>query len=243
MDENIINQIKEAGLEPKEAEIYLAVLGLGRATVLDIAKKSRVKRTTIYQYLDNLIKNRLLLKSVKGKRIFYIAEEPEKLLRVLENKKKKVNAILPELQKLYSVSFHKPKIRFYEGIEGMRTIYDEMTKTSHIIYGVFSADKYWAVFNEDDDKKFFANIREQGGQIKDLVEDTPLGRKHIKGERYKGIGVPKLLPKGFEVAVDLMVAGDKVAMLSLVNLVGVMIENPEIAELQRNFVKFLRKKV
>ena len=40
-----------------------------------------------------------------------------------------------------------------------------------------------------------------------------------------------------------MVAGNKVAMLSLVNLVGVIIENPEIADLQRNFVKFMRRNI
>jgi len=242
-NEKFIDQIKEVGLEPKEAEIYLAILALGKATISDIARNAPVKRTTIYQYIDNLTQKGLLLKSVKGKRIFYVAEDPEKLLKVLDEKKKKISAILPELQKMHSISFHKPKIRFYEGLEGMREIYDEMTKTFHDIYGVFSADKYWAVFNESDDKKFFENIRHHGGHIKDMVEDTPLGRKHIKSGRYKGIGAPKLLPKDFSLAVDMMIAGDKVAMISLTNLVGVIIENPEIADLQRNFVKFLRREI
>lgn len=243
MKENIINQIKEFGLETKQAEIYLAVLSLGRATVSDIAKKSRIKRTTIYQYLDDLVQKTFLLKSSKGKRIFYLAEEPKKLLNILENRKNKIISILPELQKIYSISFQKPQIRFYEGIEGMRIIYDEMTKTSDTIYGVFSVDKYWTIFNKDDDKKFFENIRQHNGQIKDLVEDTLLGRKHIKENRYKEYCASKLLPSNFKLGVDMLVAENKVAMISLVNLVGVIIENLEIADLQRNFVKFMRKEL
>src|SRR3989339_1834872 len=145
MKEEIINQIREAGLEPKEAKIYLAVLELGKATITDVAKKSKVKRTTIYEYLDNLVEMGLVGKTVKGKRIFYIAEDPKKLIYILENKKKKVALALPALQEIFSASFSRPKVRFYEGIEGMRNIYNEMTKTSQIIYGAFGADRYFGV--------------------------------------------------------------------------------------------------
>lgn len=241
MKEEIINQIREVGLELKEAKIYLAVLELGKATITDIAKKSKVKRTTAYEYLNSLVEAGLLGKAVKGKRIFYVAEDPKKLISILENKKKKVATALPALQEIFSASFSKPKVRFYEGIEGMKNIYNEMTKTSQIIYGAFSADRYFGVFREEDNENFFQNIRENGGQIKDLIEDTPLGRSHAKGNFYKDIGSSKILPKNFKLSVDLIIAGDKVAMISLVNLVGVIIENPEIAELQRNFVKFMRK--
>ncbi len=243
MKKDIADQIKEAGLKPKEAEIYLAILHLGEATVSDIAKKSKVKRTTIYEYTDELVRKGLLYKTVRGKRIFYAAENPDRLIRVLENKKKKIDSILPDLQKIYGASFyvHKPQIRFYEGIEGIRTIYKEISTTSYTIYGVFSVDKYFSVFTNKDSEEFFGNIRRNGGQIKDLIEDTPLGRKYMKSHFYNGIGFPKLLPKDFKLAVDLIVAGDKVAMISLVNLVGVIIENPEIAELQRTFLKFMRR--
>ncbi|HBT74728.1 TPA: hypothetical protein DEB29_01825, partial [Candidatus Wolfebacteria bacterium] len=60
---------------------------------------------------------------------------------------------------------------------------------------------------------------------------------------YKKIGKAKTLPEQFDVPVDLMVAGDKVSMISYANLVGVIIENPEIAELQRTLIKFIRRSV
>lgn len=238
--EDIARNLIEAGFEPKEVEIYLAVLSLGKATVTDIARKSGVKRTTVYEYLDDLVRKNLVHKTSQGKRIMYLAENPEKIGKLLDYRKKHFEKILPDLKSVFARSSHKPQIRFYEGIEGMRAIYDEMTKTSQTIYGAFAADKYFSVFNEKDNKKFFENIRESGGQIKDLIEDTPAGRKHAKSDNYKDIGHPKILPEDFKLSVDIMIAGDKVAMISLVNLIGIVIENPEIAELQRNFIKFIR---
>lgn len=243
MQDNLEKHLKEAGFEKKEAEIYLAVLELGNATVSDISRKAGIKRTTIYEYLEKLLGESLIHKTVKGKRVYYAAENPDKLVKILEKRKRKISSILPQLQGFFDVSRHKPQVRFYEGIEGLRTIYDEMTKTSQTIYGVFSADKYFSIFNEEDNERFFRNIREHGGQIKDIIENSSAGRKHAKSKFYAGIGTPKILPKDFQLSVDLMVAGDKVAMLSLVNLAGVIIENPEIAELQRNFIKFLRRNI
>lgn len=243
MAEVFLNNFVKAGFEPKEADVYLAVLQLGKATVSDIARKSKIKRTTVYEYIDKLTSENLLHKTVKGKRIFYIAENPNHLSKLLENRKKKIIEIIPKLEDIYHAASHKPQIRFYEGIEGIREVYREMTKTSQIVYGVFSVDKYYTVFNDKDNEEFFKNIRESGGQIKDLIENSPLGKKHVKGHWYKEIGTPKMLPKDFNLAVDLMVVGDKVAMISLVNLIGVVVENREIADLQRNFIKFMRRNI
>ncbi len=238
--DKLLENLIETGLEPKEAQIYLAVLHLGKATIADAARKSKVKRMTVYQHIDDLLQKNLVHKTAEGKRIFYVAESPEKIGKILDRKKKHFEKILPDLKSVFARSSHKPQVRFYEG---MRAIYDEMTKTSQTIYGAFSAERYFKVFNEDDNEKFFTNIRQSGGQIKDLIEDSPIGRKHAKSQWYKDLGTPKILPEDFKLSVDIMIAGNKVAMISLVNLIGVVIENPEIAELQRNFVKFIRRKI
>lgn len=244
MQEDLLKSLIEVGLEPKEAEIYLAILHLGKATIADVARKSKIKRMTVYQYIDGLVHKNLLHKTVQGKRVIYVAEDPEKIIKILERRKKHFEKFLPDLKSIYSHASHKPRIRFYEGIEGLREIYDEMTKTSQIVYGAFSQDKYEQVFNQADTDKFYENLKEGGGMIKDLVENTENGRQNVKelGVR-KGLRQAKLLPKDFSLSVDLLVAGNKVAMMSFINLIGIVIENPEIADLQRNFIKFMRKNI
>jgi len=53
-----MNQLNETllqmGLNEKEAKVYLACLELGGATIAEIAEKSGVKRTSIYNFLEEL---------------------------------------------------------------------------------------------------------------------------------------------------------------------------------------------
>ena len=60
------------GLNKKEAKLYLASLELGPATVNKLAKKSRLKRTTIYSLIDSL-GARGIIKEVRrrGKKYFF----------------------------------------------------------------------------------------------------------------------------------------------------------------------------
>lgn len=237
--EDLVKQLEQLGLQEKEAGIYTAILMLGQGDISDISRKSGVRRTTVYQYLGDLEKKRLVAKTVRGKRTEYIPEKPERIVKMLESKRKQAEKILPELQSLFSRSSGRPNVRFYEGKEGMREIYREMTKTSQTLWAVFSADAYNKVFSVRDGDEFIANIKERGGILKDLVEDTPEGREYVKMDLNKGFGGSKLLPENFEITSDVLVAGDKLAMNSMTRLVGVIVENPEIAEMQRNFIKFL----
>ncbi len=241
--EKITNMLKSLGLTDHEAKIYLAVLRRGKANVTDIAKESRINRTALYLYLDNLLKQDLLQKTFKGKRIYYIPKNPNKLLTILERRKTKAQEILPMLTQMYNTASEKPVVKFYEGKDGMRSIYREMTKTPQILWSIFSADRYYAAFSQKDGEEFLNNIYESGGQLRDLVENTAEGRKYVKENFTHKIGKSKLLPKDFEFDVDLMVSGNKISMISLTNLVGIVIENKEMAKLQKNFLQFMWRKI
>lgn len=75
--------------------------------------------------------------------------------------------------------------------------------------------------------------------MRDLVQNTPLGREYIK-EKWGGEGsVSKLLPKDLDFSVDLMISGDDVAMISFDSMVAIIIENKGIAQLQESFFKYI----
>ena len=48
------------GLTEKESRVYLALLELGEAGIGEIAKKSAIKRTTLYDVVENLKKSGLV---------------------------------------------------------------------------------------------------------------------------------------------------------------------------------------
>jgi len=119
----LIQNLKQLGLEEKEAEVYLAALELGPASIQSITKKSGVKRSTVYEMLKNLKTKGLVAETTKGKRKLIVASEPEKLKRDMANRERLLNQILPDLNSISNISGLKPKITFYEGREGLREIY------------------------------------------------------------------------------------------------------------------------
>src|SRR3989304_6477797 len=143
--ENIKKKLNDLGLEEKEIDIYLAVLALVKSTVTDISRKTAVKRTTIYEYIDSLLKKGLIYKTIDKKRIYYCANNPQKISGFLEEEEKKIkekktslDAIIPELESLYSASFNKPGISFYEGRGGIKNVYKQILNAHKNVYSIFS---------------------------------------------------------------------------------------------------------
>ncbi|NCA94062.1 MAG: transcriptional regulator TrmB, partial [Sphingobacteriia bacterium] len=109
----------------KKADVYLAVLELGSGTVIEIARKSEIKRTTVYDILLDLEKSGLIYQTTKVNKRLFVAEDPEKLKKKLEEKERVLGEMLPQLRSLYNIKGIKPKIKFYEGKEGLRQVYSD----------------------------------------------------------------------------------------------------------------------
>ncbi len=71
-------------LSDKELSVIKAVDALGNASVLQIAKKSGIRRTTIYNFIDKLVDNNLIgVDIINGARRYF---EPNQNISILEAK-------------------------------------------------------------------------------------------------------------------------------------------------------------
>jgi sugar-specific transcriptional regulator TrmB len=238
---NLAEKLEGAGLDKKEAAVYLAVLEIGPASISDIAKKATIKRPTTYHYIEGLAKRGLIYKTSRGKRTLYNADDPQKLATVLEEKKRNIEKLIPELQSLYLSAPKQPRIKFYEGKEGIMTVYEEIFNTTQIIYAVFSPEKFFEVFTKEEDKRFSEILKTAGGRIHNLLELSEKAKEFVKYDYYKGIERSKFLPEDIKFSTDILIAGDKVAMISFQNLTAVIIQNEEIADTLRVLLKFIWK--
>ena len=130
--------LAELDLQDKEPEVYIALLktpGAQPASV--IANRASLNRTTTYKALIRLVKKGLVTKTQRQGVICFFAEDPDQRLQSLLSKKRKnldlVNEglmnILPDLQSIQHQELRKPKIRYYEGVEGVRQSYLDMIKS------------------------------------------------------------------------------------------------------------------
>ncbi len=116
----LVGGLLNLGLTQKEAEIYLATLQLGTASVQQIAEKAEVNRTTAYSHIKKLIARGLInTQNYLGKPC-YVAEKPEKLKEFcqqqeqeLARRRSTIENIMPELESLYNLATTRPTVRLY----------------------------------------------------------------------------------------------------------------------------------
>lgn len=120
--------LEKLGFETKEAKLYLALLELGEAGIIDIARKSGLKRTTVYHILDTLKLRGLVSQTKSNKKIRYIAEDPRSIGQEINEKEKLFEKTLPGLMSIANMFEKKPVIKYYEGLNGIKEAYrDELT--------------------------------------------------------------------------------------------------------------------
>lgn len=244
--EKIREKLAELGLKSRDIDVYLAVLSLGKSTISSVAKRAKVKRTTVYQHIEKLLEERLIYKDVDRKRSLYCAENPGKILNILEDRKKsierqkiKFEKIIPELQSLYSSSFNKPNVGFYEGKDGLKSIYKEILATHKNVYSIFSPKSFFRLFSFEENHELLMRLYENGGILHNLVEKSDKAIERLKKKEYNHFVKNKILPANFEFTTDLLVTDNKLALISFTNLVGVIIEDKSIAELQQKMFKYI----
>ncbi len=124
-----IKELEKIGIDGKKAKVYLAVLELGKASIIQIAKKTLIKRTTVYDIVLDLINTGYLTEIKMGVKRVFIAEDPEVLRNIFEQRLDDVKQIIPALSQIYSNVTPKPKFKFYNGINGVRHIMEESLNT------------------------------------------------------------------------------------------------------------------
>jgi len=242
-EQELISHIEEIGLSNKEAKVYVACLKTGPSPVQRIADQSGIKRVTTYVILESLVGLGLVSQSIKGKKTYFIAEEPSNLSRLLEKrelelKDQKANfqQVLPELLSLKSIPKESPNIKFYDSADGIKTIMNEfLVKGSRgdveEVCGISNLDQLYVFFPEF--RMATSNPQRKKAGIKSRFlytskEGPILGESDNTSNRTS-----RFLPfDKFPMSGDFTIVGNAVMILSLngANPIGITIESPELAQ-------------
>jgi sugar-specific transcriptional regulator TrmB len=239
---NTASTLKRAGLTQKESKVYLASLELGPASISQIAKRARLKRPTVYLVINDLMKRNLIIKIPKGKRLLYHVENPEKITTNLRERLVELEKTVPGLVALYQNSPQKAKVRFYEGREEIKKLFWEAaTSGSKNFICCFSHKSYSRLLTKKENEDLYNFLERKRAKIDDIVEESPGSREYAREKIRRRIGQTKFLPKNFPLKTDCFVWESKVALISYPSQSAVLIEDRDIADTQRNLLKFMWK--
>ncbi|PIQ73797.1 hypothetical protein COV58_00570 [Candidatus Roizmanbacteria bacterium CG11_big_fil_rev_8_21_14_0_20_36_8] len=231
--------LKALGLADEEINIYLTALEEGSVTILQIARMTKIPRSTVYLYVDSLIKKRLLKGTVMGKKKLYIPASPKELVKLAEEKKKLLDETvsslqenLSQLQTVYDISHKKPKIRYYEGVEEVKKIYEDSLSVEKIYVHCMS-QKAIPLMKGYIEEYMVRMIRRMI-HTKEIVSDSTEDKKYQE-EYSTSRNQIICIPSKFITNTDYFIYGDNVAFITYKDSipVGVVISDPEIVHFEK----------
>lgn len=220
------------GLTEQQGRVYLAALELGDATVLELARKSKVKRTSIYNFISELKEKQILTEIRKGKRNIYRAAHPEQLAESLKLKVLEFDHLLPKLLSAHERARNSPRVTFYEGVDGIKEVYaDALREKKPIIawtdWGpmIKTMGDYLKVYPVERAKRGIT-FRQIARESKAARNVTKRDKSELRSTKF--INCP-------ELSTEIMLYGDRVAIMSFASRppLGIIIQDKDTAETLR----------
>ena len=225
---NLLSTLFDLGIEEKQAKVYLAALELGQASVQELAVKSGVKRTSIYNFLNEMKVRGLVSDIRRGRKVILIPENPHNLKLKAEQVAKSLSDVVPELMSIFNLPGNKPKISYYEGIEGLKKIYEDTLRIpSQPLYGFMDVEEMFKVMGEDYMWNYAKRRTELGIHYQVIVKRDSY-TKELLGKNKTQDREVKVVEK-LKLDTEIDIYGDKVGIYSFrPPYAGVIIEDKAI---------------
>ena len=223
------------GFSEKEVIVYIALLELGKGTVRQISSKAGINRTTAYDILGSLSNKGLVTVSGKEPKSEYAVEPPEAITTYLKKVAeetaehiKKSKDIIPELELLHAKQ-NRPRIRFYEGKDGLEHVYEDTLTSTEPIRAYASADDMHAGL-PGYFPKYYERRAEKGIAIRAIVPNSEAGRERQILDK-KEMRETALVPKDkYYFSPEINIYDNKIMIASWREKLGIIIESSEIAD-------------
>ncbi|MBU1954233.1 hypothetical protein KKH03_04670, partial [Patescibacteria group bacterium] len=226
-------------LSETEGKIYLTLLELGGGFVSAIARRAKLPRVNCYHTLENLLKKGLVSFIAKEKGRYFSAEPPQKLVNILEEKRDYARGILPQLLSMTSALAFKPQIKYFEGMEGVKSILDDTLTAKSELFGYSNLKSVSELFG-DFISKYEQRKFEKKIKTRIICPSSQEAFDYVKSYCPKDfpqelLEILYVNPKEFWFEHEILIYDNKVAVVSLSKdeLIGMIFESKVYAQSQK----------
>lgn len=238
----LIKDLVEFGLSEKESSIYLALLKLEVAGVNEIAKSTKINRSTAYVTLESLKEKGLVSISDDKKVRRYVATSPEVLLRTAQNLaekqetiKKRMEVIVPELRALHKDTKQKPIVRVFEGKQGLISAFEDTLESKEKLMRVSSSVGALLGIMPEYFPEYVKRRVQLGIKMHGIHPNDEFAQKLIE-IGPKNFDKPVLVPKEkYPFPADLAIYDNKIGYMSPEKGgIAIIIESKEISDVMKS---------
>ena len=134
-NEKLFHTLQALGLSSTEIQVYLNCLRLGSTPASTLSRRANLNRSTTRYTLETLVKKKLITQADKNGTFYFTPEDPEKILvnlrseqAELQQKEMLAGRIIGDLKALKNPYSNAPKVRHFEGVDGLIAMYEDVLK-------------------------------------------------------------------------------------------------------------------
>lgn len=182
---------------------------------------------------------------IRGFKQLFVAEDPDNLELVLEEKRKKLKFAMPDLSALFNLKGGEGKIKYYEGLDAVKSVYEGLLKDirPHEDYLVVGDQSMWYKLDSDYFRNFIERRAKLNINIRLLFQDSTIAREHKKIEKNFNEKV-KILPAETKLSTNLVIIPKKIVIHQLTQpVMAIVIENKSVIQMHRELFEIIWRSV
>lgn len=238
--------LAQSFLTKEQAVVYSALLKAGAIPAGKLSQKTPLKRALVYKVLEQLVEIGLVKKQEKrGQIAVFTPTHPSKLKDLAQIREKNtidaqriLDSIIPGMISDFNLISGKPNVRFFEGIDGLKKVYEDTLTKNNKIYALLSPAaatpelKKWlnSIYVK---KRLKLNI-----SAKVILSDSKEGKAYTKLNK-KSLRETIVVPhKQCPIDIEINIYGkNSVSFISYrkEELIGVILESPAIYSTMKTF--------
>lgn len=223
------------GFSDKESIVYIKLLELKAATPNEIANEINFPRPTVYDLINKMHKKGFVTEIERNGKKYFTPVNPTIIFEKAKNEISSLKSALPLLLNLTKQTLKQPRIRFFEGLESFKEIFeDTLSEKNYTLYSFVDPSKVPENF-----LPFLARYLKK--RIKNNIFAKVICPFSLKAKWYKsldegGLKETRYLNKPwFELFTEFQIYNNKISITDYgVNKIGLIIEDMDIAYSMKN---------
>lgn len=239
--------LQQYNFSEREAKVYLAALSLGSAPGSTIARYAWEKRVTTYAILKELIKKGIFTSVMRDDITYFSPISPELLVNIYEDKYRTLKEKLPELMAITGTIGKKPKMRYFEGVDGIKTLYNSILEKSDPLFAFLSDGEINPKLQDYLNKEFVEKRRVKNIKASVIVSGKEKNEEYLKITKKDKLTATKIVEENV-----LALEGEVIlywenciacALYSNEEMIGYSIQSDQLYKSLKSMFDFIWKRI
>lgn len=224
------------GISERDFQIYRLLNAYGAMPASTLATRLKMNRTTVFSALKRLAEKGLVYANPKKSGTLFAAVEPEQILRQRQDDLRREEALIAKLAEATAklsqekgLSRNKPSVAFFEGEEGVISLFESTLALSKKQEAFLTLEKIPPRILHYLQGDFIAAKKKQGVFSRVLIPEGERAHKY-RALDQAGNRETRLVKAEAPFETEIIIAGTHVALVDFESpCIGVLIESPRIA--------------